>query len=186
MKSLINRFLKSSHPALAKEGASKDDPTFAFPEVSNSFMYIEEFQVEINSFFHKTSEIKHLLEQLDAASIDGLLDEILYYTMDLQRKLTRQSLCTQEQSHKDFVAAVSWHIADSVVEIPYRNAVLLNGLKADDVKNHQITYIQYFLCFQQALEEILQTYNAFPEPIEFYSYEDYIKSISRLSVKPTA
>lgn len=186
MKSVMKRFLKSSNPTLAKDDEAINTPISTFPKVSNSFMYIEEFQVEINSFFHRTSEIKHLIEQLDEASIDGLLDEILYNTMDLQRKLTRQSLCTEEQSHKDFVAAVSWHIADSVVETPYRNTALLNGFKADEIKNHQIIFIQYFLCFQQALEEILQTYNAFPEPIEFYSYEDYIKSINRLSVKPTA
>lgn len=98
-------------------------------EISQSSSFIEEFQIEINSFFQRPSELKGLLEPLSEASIERFLDEILYNAMELQMKLTKQSLLTEEQSHKDFVTAVSWHIADSIVDIPYKKSERSSGLE---------------------------------------------------------
>ncbi|WP_157824095.1 hypothetical protein [Planococcus sp. MB-3u-03] len=58
-------------------------------------------------------------------------------------KLTKQSLLTEEQSHKDFVTAVSWHIADSIVDIPYKNPKDPAVWKKN-TKENQIVFIKYF------------------------------------------
>lgn len=178
MKNLLTRFLNSANTSVVKVEAAQ--------KISQSSCFIEEFQIEINSFFQRTSELKSLLEPLREESIEGFLDEILYNAMDLQRKLTKQSLLTEEQSHKDFVTAVSWHIADAIVDIPYKNSILSNGLEELNTKESQLVFIKYFLSFQQAFEDILQTYNGFPDTLQFHSYKDYIDSIKSLSLKPIA
>lgn len=178
MKNLLTRFLNSPNTTLVKVEAVQ--------KVLQSSSFIQEFQIEINSFFQRTSELKSLLEPLSEESIEGFLDEILYNAMDLQRKLAKQSLLTEEQSHKDFVTAVSWHIADTMVDIPYKNSVLSNGLEALNTKDSQLVFIKYFLSFQQAFEESFQTYNGFPDTLKFHSYKDYIDSLKSLSLKPIA
>ncbi|PKG46537.1 MULTISPECIES: hypothetical protein [unclassified Planococcus (in: firmicutes)] len=178
MKTLLTRFFKPPKTSLVEIAEST--------EISQSSSFIEEFQIEINSFFQRPSELKGLLEPLSEASIERFLDEILYNAMELQMKLTKQSLLTEEQSHKDFVTAVSWHIADSIVDIPYKKSERSSGLEEKNTKENQIVFIKYFLSFQKAFEEILQTYNGFPEPLQFHSYKDYLESINSLSLKPIA
>ena len=178
MKSLFTRYIKPLKSSLVEVAEA--------PKTSQSSSFIEEFQIEINSFYQRTSELKGLLEPLSEASIEEFLDEVLYNVMDLQMKLTKQSLLTEEQSHKDFVTVVSWHIADSIVDIPYKNSERSSGLEEINTKENQIVFIKYFLSFQQAFEEILQTYNGFPEPLQFHSYKDYLESINSFSLKPIA
>lgn len=183
MKTFLKRILQSPR---IKSDKSTGTPAIHTSNLLQSSLFIEEFQIEINSFFLKNSNLNLLLEQISEDSIQRFLDEILYHSMDLQMKLTKQSLSIEEQSHKDFVTAVSWHIADSMVDIPFTTPLTSSGVAEANTKDKQLNFIKYFLSFQKAFEQILQTYNAFPEPLHFHSYEDYIESIKLLALKSTA